>query len=137
MATRQKSTFDDRIKEYIDSPLMIQRLRCEDSVSTLIRGNFGSYRTIAEIKSAEVVGECSCPSELVPCKHIHALRATWNKNPASFFNFDTWAAELPKESKATLVEAIRNMILHSPSLLSVFGVSGFEIDESQRNDYYD
>ncbi len=130
MASRQKPNFEERVKEYVDSPMMTRRLRHEKCVSAQIRGNFGSYRTTVDLKAKKVKGECTCPSELQPCKHIHALRATWDKKPESFFNLDDWLEVLPKQSKESLVEAIRNMVLDSPNLLAVFGIPGFEEDES-------
>lgn len=137
MATRHKPTFEERVREYVDSPMMTQRFRHEKYVSAQIRGNFGVYRTTVDLKAKKkLTGECTCPSELWPCKHVHALRATWDKNPDSFFNLDDWLAALPKEPKESLVEAIRNMVLHSPNLLTVFGVPGFEEDESDEDDYY-
>lgn len=140
VATRRKPTFDDRVNEYVNSPLMTQRLRYEKIVSARIEGNCGVYRTTVDVKAKKLMGECTCPSELWPCKHLHALLATWKKNPDSFFDFDGWLAALPNEPKETLVEAIRNMVLHSPTLLSVFGVPGFEAeadDEYDEDDYYD
>jgi hypothetical protein len=136
MATRQKPTFEERVEEYVDSPMMTQRMRHEKYVSAQIRGNFGVYQTTAVSTGKKVNGECTCPSELWPCKHVYALRETWDKNPESFFNFDEWFTELPKQSKETLVEAIRNMVHHSPNLLTVFGVPGFEEDEDGEADYY-
>jgi hypothetical protein len=137
MPTRDKPTFEERVKEYVDSPMMTQRMRHEKYVSAQVRGNFGAYRTTVDFKSKKVTGECTCPSELWPCKHVHALRATWDKNPESFFNLDEWLAELPKQSKESLVEAIRNMVLDSPNLLTVFGVPGFEEDEDDDAGYYE
>ena len=137
MATRQKPTFDERVKEYVDSPMMTQRFRHEKFVSAQIRGNFGAYRTTVNIKAKKLTGECTCPSDLFPCKHVHALRATWDKNPDSFFNLNDWLAALPKEPKESLVESIRSMVLHSPALLTVFGVSGFEEEENDEDDYYE
>jgi hypothetical protein len=116
--------------------MMTQRLRHETIVSARIRGNFGVYRTTAVSSGEEVSGECSCPSEVLPCKHVHALRKTWDENPASFFNLDDWLTALPQQSKETLIEAIRNMVLHSPNLLAVFGVPGFE-EETDDDEYYD
>ena len=136
MATRQKPTFEERVQEYVDSPMMTQRMRHEKCISAQIRGNCGVYRTTVEFKVKNVTGECTCPSELWPCKHVHALRATWDKNPDSFFNLDDWLAALPKEPKESLIEAIRNMVLHSPSLLTVFGLPGFEEDEDDEDDHY-
>jgi hypothetical protein len=135
MATRQKPTFEERVEEYVDNPMMTQRLRHETCVSAQIRGNFGVYRTTVDLKTKKVNGECTCPSELWPCKHVHALRKTWDKNPDSFFNLDAWLAALPKQPKDSLVEAIRNIVLHSPSLLTVFGVPGFE-EGADDEDYY-
>jgi hypothetical protein len=137
MTTRQKPTFEERVREYVDSPMMTQRMRYENCVSAQIRGNCGVYRTTVDLKATKkVTGECTCPSDLWPCKHVHALRATWNKKPDSFFNLDVWLAALPKEPKESLIESIRNMVLHSPTLLTVFGVPGFEEDAEDEEDYY-
>ena len=136
MATRRKQTFEDRVAEYVDSPLMTQRVRCGKQISARIAGNFGVYRTVAT-RSKKVTGECTCPSELWPCKHIHALRATWEANPDSFFNLDDWLLELTEKPKAELIEAIEQMVLLSPDCLSVFGIPGFdEDDEEYEDDYY-
>ncbi len=88
-------------------------------------------------KAKAVEGVCDCPSELQPCKHLHALRETWKKKPNSFFDLDEWLIALRNEPQETLVESIRNMILDSPHLLTIFGVSGFEEDEPEFDDYYD
>jgi hypothetical protein len=135
MATRQKPTFDDRVAEYVDSPLVTQRLRHGKQVSARIEGNFGVYRTQVT-QSKKLVGDCSCPSELWPCKHIHALRATWAANPNSFFDFDAWLKKLADEPKESLVEAIGNMVLACPTLFSVFGVPEFE-EEKDEDEYYE
>jgi hypothetical protein len=76
-----------------------------------------------------VTGECTCPSEIRPCKHLHALRATWEANPKSYLDLDDLIIKLAEEPKASLVEAIRNMVLAEPRLLSVFGVPGFEAEQ--------
>jgi SWIM zinc finger len=136
MATRHKPTFEQRVEEYIDSPLMVQRFRHEKYISAQIRGNFGVYRTTVDLEAKKAMGDCTCPSDLLPCKHVHALRATWDNRPDTFFDLDAWLAALPNEPKETLVEAIRNMILHSPNLLTVFGVPGFEEDEDDEADCY-
>jgi hypothetical protein len=137
MGTRQKTKFDERVAEYVNSPLMTQRLRFGKEVSARIEGNFGIYRTRVT-QSKKVEGNCSCPSELWPCKHIHALRATWEANPESFFDFDSWLKKLADEPKASLVEAIGNMVMEYPALLNVFGVPGFEDKEDYGEDeeYY-
>jgi hypothetical protein len=134
MATRQKPTFDERVAEYVDSPLVTQRLRFEKQVSARIEGNCGVYRTQVT-QSKKLEGNCSCPSELWPCKHTHALRATWEANPDSFFDFDAWLKQLADEPKASLVESIGNILLASPGFLSIFGVPGFH--EENPEEYYD
>ncbi len=128
MTTRQKPSFDERVAEYVDSPLMTQRVRYGKHVAARIAGNFGVYRTqiVRSNNSKKLTGECTCPSEIWPCKHVHALRATWEANPESFFDLDTWLKQLAQEPKAILVEAIRNMVAAEPTFLSVFGVPGFE-----------
>lgn len=135
MATRQKPSFDERVSEYVDSSRMTQRVRYGKQVSARIEGNYGAYRTQAS-QAKKVAGECTCPSEIWPCKHVYALRATWKVNPNSFFNLDGWLKKLAEEPKASLVEAIRNIVVEEPGLLSVFGVPGFEEAEDDDDDYY-
>jgi hypothetical protein len=48
---------------------------------------------------------------------------------------DDWLKKLAEEPKATLVEAIRNMVESEPALLSVFGVPGFDEEEDDEDDY--
>jgi hypothetical protein len=139
MATRQKPSFEQRVAEYVDSPLMTQRVQHGKQVSARIAGNYGVYRTqvVCSKKSKKLTGECTCPSELWPCKHVHALRATWEANPESFFDLDGWLKKLAEEPKASLVEAISNMVVAEPGLLSVFGVPGFEEEaEDDEDEYY-
>jgi uncharacterized Zn finger protein len=136
MATREKPSFEERVTEYVDSPQMTHRVRYGKQVSARIVGNFGTYRTqTSQAKSKKVTGECTCPSEIWPCKHVYALRETWQANPNSFFDLDDWLKKLAEEPKATLVEAIRNMVESEPALLSVFGVPGFDEEEDDEDDY--
>jgi hypothetical protein len=46
MATRQKPTFDDRVQEYVDSPMMTQRLRHESRGSKAIAAFTGRPLTL-------------------------------------------------------------------------------------------
>jgi hypothetical protein len=136
MAARQRPTFEDRVAEYVDSPLVTKRVRYGRKVAAQIRGNYGVYRTFVSQASKGVTGGCSCPSEISPCKHIHALRATWEANPQSFFDLDEWLERLAKQSKADLIESIGQMVVQSPELLGLFGVAGFEEDDEE-DEYYE
>jgi hypothetical protein len=118
---------------------MTQRLRFGNCVSARIAGNCGAYRTQVT-QSKELSGECTCPSDICPCKHIHALRRTWEANPASFFDLDEWLKKLANEPKATLVESIANIVIAAPEMLSVFGVPDFEVlddDDDPYGEYYE
>jgi uncharacterized Zn finger protein len=125
MGARRESSFGDRVAEYVDSPLLTHRLRRGEILYGQIDGSFGIYAARVN-HSGEVEGRCTCPSEIWPCKHLHALRATWDTNPKSFFDLDLWLQELAAEPKETLVKAIASMVEEYPELLSVFGVPGFE-----------
>jgi uncharacterized Zn finger protein len=137
MAARQKSTFDDRVAEYVNSPLVTCRVLYGKKVAARIAGNYGVYRTFVSRVSKEITGGCSCPSEIIPCKHVYALRATWDENAGSFFDLDGWLEGLAKQSKADLIESIGKMVVESPELLALFGVEGFEVDEDGEEPYYD
>lgn len=137
MATRHKPTFEDRVAEYVDSPLVTKRVRYGRKVAARIVGNYGVYRTFVSQASKKMTGGCTCPSEIWPCKHVHALRATWEANPQSFFDLDGWLKSLAKQSKADLLESIGKMVVESPELLSLFGVPGFEVEEEDDGEFYE
>jgi hypothetical protein len=148
MATRKrtaarKTTAEQRIAEYVDSPMMRQRVRQGKQISARIHGNYGVYRTQVST-TKKVTGYCTCPSDWQPCKHIHALRETWAVNPKSFFDLDQWLAELFDQPKAKLIDAIAKIVMRSPECLGEFGVPGFEEDEDddeneeyEEEDWYD
>jgi hypothetical protein len=134
MATRGKLTPEERIAEYVDSPLMTQRVRRgKKELLARIEGNYGVYHARASL-SGTLTGECTCPSDWYPCKHIQALRKTWKVNPESFLDLDEFVKGLSKWPKAGLIEAIRQIVLTSPESLSVFGVSGFEEQDDSEDD---
>ena len=128
MARRQRPTPEQRIAEYVDSPMMTHRVRFGKQLSARILGNYGVYHTLAG-QGKKVTGECTCPSDWWPCKHVHALRETWKINPHSFFDLDQFIAELFDQPKAKLIEAIEKMLVASPEMLQFFGVPGFEVEE--------
>jgi uncharacterized Zn finger protein len=124
MTKQPNTTRVDRIAQYVNSPLITQRVRYGDQLTARIEGNYGIYRTTASLQKGHE--DCTCPAEMRPCKHILALRETWEVNPSSFFNLDDLVAQLPKKSKQELIELIGKMIMHSPDLLTLLGVPGFD-----------
>jgi len=136
MAARKKPSFDDRVAEYVDSPNVTCRLRYGKKVSARILGNYGVYRTYVAPSAKRLTGDCSCPSEIWPCKHVHALRETWNANPRSFFDLDDWLKQLTRKSKQELIESIGKLVVEVPELLALFDIDGFEFveDDEDEND---
>ena len=130
--TKQPNTARvDRIAQYVNSPLLTHRVRFEDQLTARIDGNYGVYRTTASLKNQ--YEDCTCPAEMRPCKHILALRETWEVNAGSFFNLDDLIAQLPKQSKQELIVLIGKMIMHSPAVLELLGVPGFDVAEGDEN----
>jgi hypothetical protein len=132
MTKQPNTTRVDRIAQYVNSPLLTHRVRFEDQLTARIDGNYGVYRTTASLKNE--YEDCTCPAEMRPCKHILALRKTWEVNPGSFFNLDDLLAQLPKQSKQELIDLIGRMILRSPDLLGLLGVPGFDGAEDDEED---
>jgi len=97
------------------------------------QGNYGDYRTRTTL-AKKVTGDCSCPSDWWPCKHVHALRETWKISPQSFFDLDQFLAELFDQPKAKLVEAIGQIVRKSPECRQVLGVRGFEDEDEDENE---
>lgn len=119
--------------EYIDSSLMSQRLRDGRRLSARIDGRYGVYLTRVRL-TRRLDGDCTCPSDVRPCKHVRALRATWERNPDSFFDVQAFLRSLNGYEKADLIETIGRMVTGFPAALGALGVPGFgeqdaDIDE--------
>jgi hypothetical protein len=119
----------DPAAEYLDSPLMSQRVLYKRQLSVRIDGRYGVYRTHLKL-ARRLSGRCSCPSDEIPCKHIRALRATWRVNPGSFFDLEPVLDELARRPLSSLVAAIAELVLNQPETLTAFGVKGFEPDDA-------
>ena len=124
MAKQPNTTRVDRIAQYVNSPLVSHRVRFDDQLAARIEGSYGVYRTTASLSGGPE--DCTCPAEMRPCKHILALRETWEVNSSSFFNLGDLIAQLPKQTKQELIELIGTMIMHSPAVLELLGVPGFD-----------
>jgi uncharacterized Zn finger protein len=125
LARARKTIQQDRAAEYIDSPMMTQRVRFKKQLSAQIDGRYGTYRTQAKL-TGRIDGQCTCPSEWWPCKHVRALRATWDRSPESFLDLEQCLRKVATQPKARLVAAIRQMVLKSPQCLTVLGIAGFD-----------
>lgn len=123
----------DRADEYTDSPRMTQRLAYRKQLSARIEGNYGIYRTTVRL-GRKLVASCTCPSDLSPCKHVYAVRATWDENPGSFLDLEAFLKDVAATPKAELVDAMRQVFLAYPETLAVFGVPGFEPDHEAEDD---
>lgn len=121
----------DPAAEYVDSPMMTQRLRSSRAVSAQIAGRYGDYSTRLKL-TRRLEGDCTCPSDNWPCKHVRALRATWEANPDSFLDVEAFLRGLDSREKAELIETIGKIVLAFPRTLELFGVAGF--DETDDDD---
>lgn len=119
---------EDPAAEYVDSPLMSQRLLYRRQLSVRIDGKYGTYRTQLTL-GRQLRGHCSCPSDQVPCKHLRALRSTWRVNPRSFFDLGPFLEELSRRSAPSLVTSIAELVINKPESLAAFGVKGFAPDD--------
>lgn len=115
----------DAAAEYIDSPMLTERLRLGRNVSAEIAGRFGDYRTRLKL-TRKLDGDCTCPSDAWPCKHVRALRATWEMNPESFLDVEAFLRGLDARGKAELIETIGKIVAAFPQTLGLFGVAGFD-----------
>ncbi len=118
-------SWEDRVDEYVDSPRMRERMKVGSTLVCRIQGNSGVYRTQASA-GRKKEAQCTCPSEYYPCKHVAALLETYKRKPRSFVDLDKVLKDLEKREKKDLLGTIRQMVLDSPSALSILGVKGFE-----------
>jgi hypothetical protein len=115
----------DAAAEYVNSPMMTKRLRFGRTVSAEIAGRYGDYRTRLQL-TRKPNGDCTCPSDEWPCKHVRALHATWEMNPQSFLDVEAFLRGLDTRGKAELIETIGKIVVAFPQTLGLFGVAGFE-----------
>ena len=131
MAAKKKPTQEERVAEYVDSPMMTQRLQYGRELSARIRGNYGVYRTRVRVGRISE-GTCTCPSEVHPCKHIRALEATWKAYPDTFFELENVVEDLTSQSRAQLIDLVAQMALIAPETLAACGVEEFErVDDEE------
>lgn len=126
-------SWEERVGEYVDAPTLRMRLRSGKSLSCRIRGNFGVYATSATV-GRKTGGTCTCPADDRPCKHIEALRRTYRANRASFADLDKVLDELSRQTKAELLEVVRDMALRAPQALAVLAVDGFDDDAAEEDE---
>lgn len=111
--------------EYVDSPALAFRVKVGRSVACRVFGNYGVYLTTADLASTRD-GSCTCPSDSYPCKHVEALRLTYEKKPRSFQDVDALLKKLERKSKEELLGLMREMVLRGPAALGALGVKGFD-----------
>lgn len=133
---KNSSTPTDKAAEYIDSPLMTQRLRYKNDLSARIAGNYGTYRTRVRIGKTINVS-CTCPSDEWPCKHARALEATWERNPASFTDLQVVLDGLANHSQANLLKLIAEMAMKAPESLVAMGFEDFDADQHDEEEFDD
>lgn len=129
----QRPARPDPADEYVDSSLMDQRLRYGKQLSARIAGRYGVYRTRARL-TRRVDGDCTCPSDPWPCKHVRALLATWTCNPASFFDLGVFLKSLATRTTTELVKSIGEIAVTYPPVLGLLGVEGFAGDDDDLAD---
>lgn len=130
-APKRVARIDDAAAEYVDSPMVTQRLRSGRSLSARFAGRYGDYRTRVNL-TRQLNGDCTCPSDAWPCKHVRALRATWETNPHSFLDVEAFLRGLAAHEKADLLETIGRIVVTFPQTLGLFDVAGF--DEARDDD---
>lgn len=121
----RKGAKPDPMDEYVDSSLMTYRLKYKDQLSARVAGRYGIYRTSVR-RARTVVFDCTCPSEVWPCKHARALLATWEASPHTFLDLESCLSALSGYSKVRLLDTIAQILMLSPRAFSVLGFPGFE-----------
>lgn len=141
-ARGKRSARPDRMDEYVNSSLMSHRLKYKDRLTARVSGRYGVYRTSVTL-SRKVIHDCTCPSDVWPCKHARALLATWQLSPQTFLDLESCVRALAGYSKEQLLDAIAQLLMLSPRALWVLGIPGFEAlsddddDDAEVFDFFD
>ena len=131
----KENVYAARIAEYVDSPMMRQRIRIGRTACCTIRGRYGVYQTRITLTPARHCKEasCTCPSESWPCKHAAALAEMVLRKPESFLNADKLVDGLGKKGPKELLRLMRRMIAIAPAALQALGVDGFTEDDEEED----
>lgn len=62
-------SWEERVGEYVDAPMLRMRVRTGKVLSCRIHGNFGVYATTA-ITGRRTKGSCTCPADDRPCDMV-------------------------------------------------------------------
>lgn len=126
----REDVYAARIAEYVDSPMMRQRVKIGRTACCTIRGRYGVYKTRVTLTPARRCKEasCTCPSDYWPCKHAAALAETVLKRPESFMDVDKLVDSLGKKPHMELLRLMRAMIAAAPASLQALGVEEFAED---------
>ena len=126
----------DRADEYVCSEALCKRLASGNVLFAQVYGSVGVYHVRIEVSSrGKPMATCTCPAEMLFCKHAVALGRTWLEAPETFFDLRTRIAELEGRSKEDLIDLILQMAESCPAVLSILGVEGFEEDEEGRDEW--
>jgi uncharacterized Zn finger protein len=124
-----------KVREYVDSDRMIDRLRIGEALSARIVGNYGTYSIRLEARSSGLNFSCSCPSYEYPCKHARALALTYIEAPESFTDLAEIRTELERRRKDELVQDLLDCIAEHPRLMQTLGLMpetpGPELDDEE------
>jgi SWIM zinc finger len=112
-----------KVREYVDSDRMIDRLRMRNALSARIVGHYGHYTVRLTVRPDGLAFSCSCPSYEYPCKHARALALTYLEAPESFVDMAGARAALERRSKAELVNDLLSCIGEHPRLLGTLGLA--------------
>jgi len=124
--------------EYVCSKDLRKRVVFKNSLFAEVRGNYGVYKTQLLVAGDKIYPSCTCPAEMYFCKHAVALGLTWIKEPQSFLNVEDLLKSLKSKTKAELIDIIRQMVVKSQNVLSVFGIKEFEdYNDEEEEEYFD
>jgi uncharacterized Zn finger protein len=116
-------SWEDRVREYLDSPALRQRIRAGKTITCGIDGNYGAYTTVITLARGDM-STCTCPAEERPCKHIEALHRTYRANPASFLDLDALLDGLARRTKEEIIGIVRTMVIRAPEAVGGLGIEG-------------
>lgn len=118
-------SWEERVREYVDSDRMVHRLHADGTLSCTILGNYGVYHV--EVREASedgwLEGRCTCPYDRGPCKHMDALRRTHERRPGSFTDLADVLDGLADLSRDQILDRVAEMIRRAPETAAALGDS--------------
>ncbi len=115
-------------QDYYDNGHVLGPVKLENTLYAQVLGSTSVPYEVRGYIDQDISTECTCPVGNM-CKHGVALLLQWANDSSSFTDADRFIGSLEKMSKNEIINILKSLIKHKPSLISDFSLETGEKPE--------